>query len=762
MSDFEEATIIYNAARLKRTLSDIRHVLTSKARKSKLLLHSQPTSSVINLVQQALTQGTDIEDSLADIIRLAYHSAQMPSARNFLIETFGNTIGDKVWRLIHFLARPISACRLLGETARRLPAFRKLKIQAHRPPIPVILDNRYLIPIHEAWERLGLPVATPSTRETLNKFNDKFIKACSKPFSTHAEIQLVLKYLENPHSQPSLHYLGCSKKACLLCESFMQKSPLQFKTRGGHGKCYPTWSIAHSHLKSLEELLAGFAKTLVQRIMESDDASRRLLGQPLAESSMVSSLGSSLLQDFELRKHLLNDQKQRSDTFRTQFYLQFVFIPQTNRPLDFCLRLLRNDPSLIIPKRSKTASSCYVNELSDCVMCGLNTGRLCTRGCQSSRYCSNECQVADWPSHKLLCKKYAKKSPRPSDNHKLAIEFPQDRSYPSLIWVYCEKRLDDCNRPWEYARVGSFLGRDNPIPERKLIQRNRRRDQLLPNTIEAVFRDTFLIDSSKPNRSLYRSLGSSGTTSCDWRGPGIILRKRGISSDPGFYGDISLADYRHVLDYFLSYRDDHVKEIEKGLQIDKSRHTISGVKVTCFGTQKLNGAGPFVHVSVGPTHVARGASFPECEISPISCSVGLPVRVWKMPSNDEWIHRPDWYFSTYPDSNPTACKLFMNPNIDSPWWGWAPLCWQCGIGDVLLIRADDNDLSVDDAELLCRFCEWKLQPMFEDALGAGWVQRSKQEVVDFITRENMEKFREELMSRGQDSVKSYKSEGKIL
>lgn len=383
-------------------------------------------------------------------------------------------------------------------------------------------------------------------------------------------------------------------------------------------------------------------------------------------------------------------------------------------------------------------------------MCGSNAGRLCAR-CQSSRYCSDVCQAADWPSHRILCRKYAEKSPRPSDSHKLAIEFPQDRSYPSLIWVYCEERLDDCDRLWEYARMESFLGRDNPIPERKLIQRNRRRDQFLPNTIEAVFRDTFLMDGSKPNRSLYRSLGSSGTTSCAWRGPGIILRKRGIGSDPGFYGDISLADYRHILDYFLSYRDDHVKEIEKGLQIDKSRHSISGVKVTCFGTQKLHGAGPFVQVSVGPTHIARETLPFESEISPISCSVGLPVRAWKMPSNDEWLNRPDWDFSTYPDSNPTACKLFMNPNLDSPRWGWAPLHWQCGIGDVLLIRADDNDLSVDDAELLCRFCEWKLQPMFEDSLGAGWVQRSKQEIVDFITRENMEKFREELMSRGQDN-----------
>lgn len=335
MSDFEEETIIYNGARLKRTFSDLRHVLTSKSRKSKLLLHSQPTSSVMNLVQQALTQEKNMEGSLADIIRLAYHSARMPSAHNFLIETFGNTIGDRVWRLIHFLARPISACRLLGETARRLPAFRKLKIQAHRPPFPVILDNKYLISIHEVWERLGLPVATPSTRETLDKFNDKFKKACSKPFSTHAEIQLVLKYLDNSHPQPFLYYLGCSKKACLLCEGFMQKSPLQFRTRGGHGKCYPAWGVAHSHLKSLEELLAGFAKTLVQRIMESGDASRRLFGQPLAESSAISSLGRSVLQDIELRKHLLNDQKQRSDTFRTQFYLQFVFIPQTTDHLIF-------------------------------------------------------------------------------------------------------------------------------------------------------------------------------------------------------------------------------------------------------------------------------------------------------------------------------------------------------------------------------------------------------------------------------------------
>jgi hypothetical protein len=115
-----------------------------------------------------------------------------------------------------------------------------------------------------------------------------------------------------------------------------------------------------------------------------------------------------------------------------------------------------------------------------------------------------------------------------------------------------------------------------PIPARGLIQRNQRRDQFLPNTIEAVFRDTFLIDGSMPNRSLHISFGSSRTVSHDWRGPGFLLWKRGIDSDPGFYGDISLNDYRHILDYFLSYRDNNIKEIGKGLQVGRSHGFILG------------------------------------------------------------------------------------------------------------------------------------------------------------------------------------------
>jgi len=57
---------------------------------------------------------------------------------------------------------------------------------------------------------------------------------------------------------------------------------------------------------------------------------------------------------------------------------------------------------------------------------------------------------------------------------------------------------------------------------------------------------------------------------------------------------------------------------------------------------------------------------------------------------------------------------------------------------------DDSDLSVDELRLLCHFVRRKLLPMFEDSTGAGLVLRTKQEVLSFITRENMEKYKGEL------------------
>jgi hypothetical protein len=39
----------------------------------------------------------------------------------------------------------------------------------------------------------------------------------------------------------------------------------------------------------------------------------------------------------------------------------------------------------------------------------------------------------------------------------------------------------------------------------------------------------------------------------DWRGPIVVIRQPGTAIDPRFYKDISAADFRVAVDYFLSY-----------------------------------------------------------------------------------------------------------------------------------------------------------------------------------------------------------------
>lgn len=385
-----------------------------------------------------------------------------------------------------------------------------------------------------------------------------------------------------------------------------------------------------------------------------------------------------------------------------------------------------------------TSSSGDHKEATQCVICGTTPGKPDTR-CGSCNYCSKKCQEADWPSHKLLCKEYFQQSHRPNTMHHRAILFKQDQTRPSLTWVECETEREPGIGPRENPKVALLLGEDDPCIDRRLVQKNTLRDKSLSHTIEVIFRDTFLIDGSRPNRSIEAAIGASGSLTHRWRGPGLVMHKLGLGTDPRYYGDITLEDYRHVLDYFIAYADDSVREPEKAF---RSHNTVLGVKVTCFGEQKLHGADAFVPVEVSNTHPTRVQFYEQGEISPISRMVNLPIRAWRIPYN--WEHLPHWPSNTDPTSNGTACMLFLEPDVEKPNWGWAPQDWQSNLGNVLLVSAKGGDLSVEDAKLLCRFCREKLAPLFEDALGGGYVYRTKKEVVNFITPLELQAYRKEM------------------
>ena len=209
---------------------------------------------------------------------------------------------ENLKRSLNFLARPITILRLLIETVRVLPNFRDIKFHCLEPPKPIRLAKQFHVTAQEAWLALGLPNYPARLQNSLRGRMDNFKSLCSRQFSVHAEIQLLLRYQKNPGLMPTLDYIGCSKKACLLCEAFLQVSPQKFRVRGRHGGCYPAWGLSEFYLKPLYSTLNTLNQLLKQRIIELLKTGSSALGQAVPQSTLVSdfnSLDLKSIQDLE-------------------------------------------------------------------------------------------------------------------------------------------------------------------------------------------------------------------------------------------------------------------------------------------------------------------------------------------------------------------------------------------------------------------------------------------------------------------------------
>lgn len=329
-----------------------------------------------------------------------------------------------------------------------------------------------------------------------------------------------------------------------------------------------------------------------------------------------------------------------------------------------------------------------------------------------------------------------------------------------MVWLPCERNIEDDTRiPYELVNPHPYLGPDEPSVGRARVEFNPIRGrafgcgmaQWAPRkegySITLLFRDAFSIDGSAMNRSILESVGTSGVPPHQWRGPMVAVRQ----TTSEFYEDITLADFRHIIDYVISYGTTEVRESASHLEEDHVSTTIRGVKICCYGEIKLHGSEPYISVDVPTSHPTQ-LLYKEGEVSPISELLGLPLQLWKYPDITTWIDPPGWDENTDASSNQDAAFLMMETDFGNPGWGWAPPYWNSDIGNVLAVRPDGKDLAVHDVRLMCYFVRRKLQPMFEDALGSGWVPRTKQEVLDFITWENMMKCRDEIVESDDTDV----------
>lgn len=88
------------------------------------------------------------------------------------------------------------------------------------------------------------------------------------------------------------NWAAYSKKACLLCEAFLQVSPQKFRIRGRHGGCYPAWGLSEAHIKPLFSTLGHLSQFLKHRIVELLTTGPSTRGQAVPQSTIVSDFNS--------------------------------------------------------------------------------------------------------------------------------------------------------------------------------------------------------------------------------------------------------------------------------------------------------------------------------------------------------------------------------------------------------------------------------------------------------------------------------------
>lgn len=247
--------------------------------------------------------------------------------------------------------------------------------------------------------------------------------------------------------------------------------------------------------------------------------------------------------------------------------------------------------------RYEESAPVHFEPADSCVMCNKTPAKRCER-CASCWYCSKECQKRDWPIHKLLCKVFSELSTRPSPGHKRALYFPVIESKPRLIWIPSKREVDDYTKePYETIDLDTYLGSDKPILEEMFVERNPVRHRNLGSgfsgwagrregyAVAIIHWDNFLSDGSAINRSLLECVGGAGVLAQRWCGPLVALRK----TAQNFYEDMSLSDFRHMLDYLSNSGTATHRKGKKNTSDNTSPLTIRGVKICCWGEEQANG-----------------------------------------------------------------------------------------------------------------------------------------------------------------------------
>lgn len=132
----------------------------------------------------------------------------------------------------------------------------------------------------------------------------------------------------------------------------------------------------------------------------------------------------------------------------------------------------------------------------------------------------------------------------------LAVLFPVEGEEPNLVCLHDAEKGDE--QKWRELDFASFIGSDT-TRDVYVIEWNSHLRRELSNVLGLCFRSAFRFDGSKPNNCLGRIRDDVSGGRSRWQGPVLAYSTVGPDDSPlGYYRDIDMGDFRHIIDSAMS------------------------------------------------------------------------------------------------------------------------------------------------------------------------------------------------------------------
>jgi hypothetical protein len=384
----------------------------------------------------------------------------------------------------------------------------------------------------------------------------------------------------------------------------------------------------------------------------------------------------------------------------------------------------------------------------ECTMC-VRKGAITCNGCNTTKYCSTECQNLDKPVHDLLCKTFKDFTTPPKETMRRAIYFPDNDEGPRFIWL--PTNLNPATDR-EVTVFKEILEIEPPIMlarEFYSINRNLIQNRQLEKSI-TIFNPTMMRSNPETNdvevkegkgNYDFASL-TRGNILAGWRGPVFAYCHEGVHVDgrdnpPEFVENIELADLRHIADWLTSTGPIPSFSRKSGIIRDGTlcaNGEICGVRINCGADSKLSNQDyEGITVPIDDPVFRHPASA-------ISNLIGIPIQFRMSPSPSPNLNKPlnedltnktaaalaTDITSTYVcEPTPSILEHYGTFVFGAPsYWnkkeiskgvqgfGSPPSEWAGNVGSVIAVRTDGKVLHPEHLHAICFFCgEW-MRPEF--------------------------------------------------